>query len=116
MDSEVYIAFIQAMRNFLANLPNPILMENVRLVHDNARPHVSQATKDNLANINVRLLLQPPYSPDCNLHVCDRHIFPRLEAIRGRDKTRTGAILGSAAATVYQSTNSECPQQNVTRF
>jgi len=87
VDSEVYIAFIQAMRNFLANLPNPILMENVRLVHDNAPPHVSQATKDYLANINVRLLLQPPYSPDCNL--CDRYIFPRLEAIRGRDNFET---------------------------
>jgi hypothetical protein len=29
---------------------------------------------------NVRLLKQPPYSPDCNL--CDRYIFARLESLR----------------------------------
>ena len=28
---------------------------------------------------NIRHLRQPPYSPDVNL--CDRYIFPRLEAL-----------------------------------
>ena len=32
---------------------------------------------------NVRLLKQPPYSPDCNL--CDCYAFPRLESVRKSD-------------------------------
>ena len=62
-------------------------MENVRLVHDNARPHVSRNLNDFLASTAVRLLPQPPYSPDCNLS--DRYIFPRLEAIRGNNNFNT---------------------------
>lgn len=87
IDSEVYIEFLQEMRQFLSNLPEPILFENVRLIHDNARPHVSQATRQFLEGTAIRLLPQPAYSPDCNL--CDRYIFPRLEAIRGRDNFTT---------------------------
>ena len=37
----VYIHFLQEMRTFYANLPQPLLMENIRLIHDNACPHVS---------------------------------------------------------------------------
>lgn len=87
VDSDVYIQFLQGMRNFFANLPQPLLMENIRLIHDNARPHVSNNTREYLNSTAVRLLKQPAYSPDCNL--CDRYVFPRLEAIRGRDDFNT---------------------------
>lgn len=82
VNSELYIEFLQAMRQHFANLREPLLMENIRFVHDNARPHVSINTQAYLNSTAVRILKQPPYSPDCNL--CDRYIFPRLEAIRGR--------------------------------
>ena len=40
-----------------------------------------------LNGTGIRLLKQPAYSPDCNL--CDRYVFPRLEAIRGRGDFNT---------------------------
>ena len=52
----------------------------MRLQHDNARPHTARATAQHIEEQNIRLLRQPAYSPDTNL--CDRYLFPRLEAIR----------------------------------
>jgi hypothetical protein len=80
IDSNRYIEFLINLEAFLRNLPNPILPENMRLQHDNARPHTSRATTAHIEARNIRLLRQPPYSPDLNL--CDRYIFPRLEALR----------------------------------
>ena len=37
VNSDVYIQFFQEMRTFYANLPQPLLMENIRLIHDNAQ-------------------------------------------------------------------------------
>lgn len=80
LDSQKYINFLSNLEIFLSHTNNPILFQNMRLIQDNARPHVSRATLDFLQGKNVRLLKQPPYSPDCNM--CDRYIFPRLEAKR----------------------------------
>jgi hypothetical protein len=82
VDSTVYIEFLNKMFiSFGDDLQrHPIRTRNMSLIHDNARPHVSQATSAYLSGKGVRLLKQPPYSPDCNL--CDRYIFPRLEALR----------------------------------
>ena len=80
IDSDVCVNFLEAMFTSFTNQPQPLLKENIRWVHDNARPHVSQRTINFLQKNNVRTLKQPPYSPDCNL--CDRYLFPRLEALR----------------------------------
>jgi len=80
IDSERYIHFLDNMELFYRNLQTPILFENMRLLHDNARPHRSRQTETYLEDKNVRLLRQPAYSPDCN--ICDRYIFPRIEAVR----------------------------------
>ena len=83
INSERYVAFLGNLTDFLANQNNPILPENMRLLMDNARPHTAANTIAYLENLNVRLLRQPPYSPDCN--ICDRYIFPRLESKRDSD-------------------------------
>ena len=83
LNSEKYISFINDMLHYLRNCENPILPENLRLIQDNARPHVSALTLQFFQEMNIRLLKQPAYSPDCNL--CDRYIFPRLEALREDD-------------------------------
>jgi [histone H3]-lysine36 N-dimethyltransferase SETMAR len=82
VNSTTYIAFLEEMALSFQNQDerHPIRMENMCLVQDNARPHVSHATMTFLSAKNVRLLKQPPYSPDCNL--CDRYIFARLESLR----------------------------------
>ncbi len=83
INSERYVQFLRNLENHLKTLPQPILFQNVRLIQDNARPHVSAITTNFLIEKNVRLLKQPPYSPDCNL--CDCYAFPRLESVRKSD-------------------------------
>lgn len=80
VDATRYIQFLTNLERFLLNLRNPLLVENMRLIHDNARPHVAVATANYIAGKNIRLLRQPPYSPDCNL--CDCYLFKRLESRR----------------------------------
>ena len=65
------------MINFFLGLQNPIQPHNMRLMHDNATPHTARTTQTFIVDNNIRLLRQPPYSPDINL--CDNYIFPRLE-------------------------------------
>ena len=64
----------------MRNLNPPLLLENARVVQDNATSHVSRATLQLFQEKNITFIKQPPYSPDCNLN--DRYIFPRLEAVR----------------------------------
>lgn len=78
--SVLYTTFLDEMAQEYSQYPNPILMKNASIIHDNARPHVARATQEYLLEKGVRQLKQPPYSPDCNL--CDRFIFPRLESAR----------------------------------
>lgn len=82
IDSNSYINFLREMGSHLRHQSNPICFENMALIQDNARPHVSKATTEFLNSKGVKLIKQPPYSPDCNL--CDRFVFPRLESLRKR--------------------------------
>lgn len=79
-----YINFLQNMINFFQKGNQKILSENMVLMHDNARPHIARDTIEFLASKNVRLLRQPPYSPDTN--ICDNYLFKRLEASRANLK------------------------------
>ena len=48
----------------------------VHLLHDNASSHKCEVIKSFLASEKVKVLNQPPYSPD--LSPCDFFLFPRL--------------------------------------
>lgn len=79
INSDAYIIFINEMcEHMKANAG--IQTENMVLIQDNARPHVSKTSLDYFGRKNIRLLKQAPYSPDSNM--LDRFIFPRLEAKR----------------------------------
>lgn len=87
VDSELYTDFLDdAAASFreqtLVNARTAVFWENMRLMHDNARPHVSIHTRNFLQEKNVRLVHQSAYSPDLNL--CDRMIFPMLEMKRNK--------------------------------
>lgn len=55
----------------LVNRKGPILL------HDNARPHVSQITVQKLNELSVEVLPHPPYSPD--LSPTDYHFFKHFD-------------------------------------
>uniref|UniRef100_A0A5S6QKW9 Mos1 transposase HTH domain-containing protein n=1 Tax=Trichuris muris TaxID=70415 RepID=A0A5S6QKW9_TRIMR len=62
---------LQRSRPALANRKGPILL------HDNARPHISQMTIQKLHHLGYETLPHPPYSPD--LSPTDYHIFKHLD-------------------------------------
>uniref|UniRef100_A0A5S6QNF3 Mos1 transposase HTH domain-containing protein n=1 Tax=Trichuris muris TaxID=70415 RepID=A0A5S6QNF3_TRIMR len=62
---------LQRTRPALTNRKGPILL------HDNARPHVSQMTVQKLHHLGYETLPHPPYSPD--LSPTDYHIFKHLD-------------------------------------
>lgn len=85
VNSEYYISFLNdAFTSFstfeMRQAQKAILWENSVIQHDNARPHISKATKEFIATKNAVLLPQAPYSPDTNL--LDRFVFPKLEMER----------------------------------
>lgn len=53
----------------------------VRFLHDNARPHVANATRLKLLQLGWEVLPHPPYSPD--LAPSDYHLFTSLNSAMG---------------------------------
>jgi len=60
-----------------------IPIRSTLLLHDNARPHVTQLTRDVLSELGWETLEYPPYSSD--LSPSDYHLFgPLKEALGGQ--------------------------------
>ena len=58
-------------------------IDDVLLLHDNARPHTSIRTRETIASFRWTTLLYPPYSPD--LAPSDYHLFsPMREGLRSK--------------------------------
>jgi hypothetical protein len=81
VNGEYYVGFLKrTMRKFSRRTTNPIEWNNLVLMHDNARPHVASSVKVFLDLKGVKMLQQPPYSPDLNF--CDRFLFRNFEQFR----------------------------------
>ena len=80
VNSEVYISFLSDMHAKFVHERNSLGWKDMILIQDNARPHISKKPTDFLRSKGVRVLKQPPYSPDYNL--CDRWLFGTLERKR----------------------------------
>ncbi|KAK6731377.1 hypothetical protein RB195_007697 [Necator americanus] len=52
-------------------------LDNVRLLHDNERPHIAKKTSQKILELGWEVLLHPPYSP--NLAPSDYHFFRLLQ-------------------------------------
>ena len=63
------------------------------LLHDNASSHKCEVVKSFLASEKVKVLNQPPYSPD--LSPCDFFLFPRLKKMLSGNKYTSRSSLGS---------------------
>lgn len=51
--------------------------KNMKILHDNAKPHVAKIVKDYLSSEGLTIIDHPPYSPD--LAPCDFWLFSRLK-------------------------------------
>ncbi|GBM71713.1 Histone-lysine N-methyltransferase SETMAR [Araneus ventricosus] len=80
--STQYYSALTKLRKAIKSKRPGLLTQQVILLHDNARPHVSRETQPTLQKFRFEVLEHPPYSPD--LSPCDFHIFgPLKRAFQG---------------------------------
>ena len=68
----------------------------VHHLHDNASSHKCEVVKSFLASEKVKVLNQPPYSPD--LSPCDFFLFPRHKKMLSGNKYMSSSL----GSTIYQ--------------
>lgn len=77
INSASYCETLENLRKAIKNRRPGMLTKGVRLLHDNARPHVARNTKALLDKFGWDILPHPPYSPD--LAPSDYHLFTNLK-------------------------------------
>lgn len=77
INSDAYCATLKKLRRAIQNKRRGMLTKGVLLLHDNARPHNSQKTRDLIDSFGWEVLDHAPYSPD--LAPSDFHLFRYLK-------------------------------------
>lgn len=82
INSDAYVTTLKKLQARLSRVRPHRQKQDVLLLHDNARPHVSQKTTAVITKLGWTTLKHPPYSPD--LSPCDYHLFGKLkDSLRG---------------------------------
>lgn len=81
INSDVYCETLQRLRRAIQNKRRGMLSAKVFFIHDNARPHASARTREELHRLKWEIFGHPPYSPD--LAPSDFHLFPKLKEFLG---------------------------------
>ena len=82
-----YCETLKKLRRAIQNKRRGLLQKGVCLLHDNARPHTANATKQLLESFGWDVLNHPAYSPD--LAPSDYHLFTSLKMHMGGKKFST---------------------------
>ncbi|KAJ4435884.1 hypothetical protein ANN_18504 [Periplaneta americana] len=77
INSDVYMANVKKLQARLSHVRPHREKQDILLLHDNARSHVSHKITDQIRKLGWETLKQPPYSPD--LTPCDYHLFSKLK-------------------------------------
>ncbi|CAK9810904.1 Histone-lysine N-methyltransferase SETMAR [Anthophora plagiata] len=76
INADRYCETLKKPKRANQNRRRGMLSKGVRILHDNARPHVARTTVALLQQFGWDIITHPPYSPD--LAPSDYHLFPKL--------------------------------------
>lgn len=94
INSEAYILTLTKLKIRLRRCRPHLSESNVLLQHDNARPHTSFRTREQISKWGWTTLPHPAYSPD--LAPSDYHLFgPMKEALRGQRFSDDGEVISA---------------------
>ncbi|VVC28199.1 Ribonuclease H-like domain,Transposase, type 1 [Cinara cedri] len=82
-----YCETLKKLRRAIQNKRRGLLTSGICLLHDKARPHTANVTKQLLDSFGCDVLNHPPYSPD--LAPSDYHLFTSLKKHMGGKKCST---------------------------
>lgn len=95
INSEVYCATLRKLKKRFQRVRRHKNANELLILHDNARPHTSLRTREELTKLQWTVLPQPPYSPD--LAPSDFHLFgPMKDALRGKHYGDDGDVIDAA--------------------
>lgn len=77
INSERYCQTLRNLRRAVQNKRRGKLTSKILFLHDNARPHTANRTKELLNSFKWEIFPHPPYSPD--LAPSDFHLFPKMK-------------------------------------
>lgn len=77
INAEMYCTTLKRLKHEIRRKRPDRNADDIHLLHDNARPHVSHMVSDQIASWGWQVLKHPPYSPD--LAPSDYHLFGPLK-------------------------------------
>jgi histone-lysine N-methyltransferase SETMAR len=90
VNADRYCDTLSRLREAIRRKPPGLLRTGVVLLHDNARPHSANRTRELLRRYHWDVLDHPPYSPD--LAPSDFHLFGPLKKYLGRRRFATDGV------------------------
>uniref|UniRef100_A0A1Y1LBA1 Tc1-like transposase DDE domain-containing protein n=1 Tax=Photinus pyralis TaxID=7054 RepID=A0A1Y1LBA1_PHOPY len=111
----VSIVILKCLRISIKSKRPGKLTNGVTLLHDNARPDVTQAIQELLSRMKWEVLQQPPYSPD--LSPCNYYVFgPLRQSLKGRRRFKSDTEVDFAVGEWFRKEPQEFYQHRIYRL
>uniref|UniRef100_A0A670Y7B2 Mos1 transposase HTH domain-containing protein n=1 Tax=Pseudonaja textilis TaxID=8673 RepID=A0A670Y7B2_PSETE len=114
INSVRYCEMLQKLRKAIQNKRRGKLSSKILFLHDNARPHTANHTREVLNAFKWEIFPHPPYSPD--LAPSDYHLFPRMKTWLGTQRFDNDAELQAGVTDWLKSQAAEFYDNGITKL
>lgn len=114
VNAAAYIKTLVKLRRALRDKRRNINADNVKLLHDNARPHIAASVRRKIERFGWEVLQHPPYSPD--LAPSDFHLFGPMKKFLAGQRFATDAEVKSAVRKWLYSNRTEFYEQGILKL
>uniref|UniRef100_A0A670YLX0 Mariner Mos1 transposase n=1 Tax=Pseudonaja textilis TaxID=8673 RepID=A0A670YLX0_PSETE len=114
INSVRYCETLQKVRKAIQNKRRGKLSSEILFLHDNARPHTANPTREVLNAFKWEIFPHPPYSPD--LAPSDYHLFLRIKTWLGTQRFDDNAELRAGVTDWLKSQEAEFYDNGITKL